>query len=145
MTELTRRNAILGLAAGAAAAGTLGTSAAEARTPSIDAAVQAARDAARRLGSSTERFPGGPVREAQVLLCRSWDRMIYLHVSEAVKGFVAVDERAFALAAACQAANRKVAVQYWGHAPEWAGAGRFEGVLLAIDARDLPGESGAAL
>jgi len=36
-------------------------------------------------------------------------------------------------------------VQYWGHSAEWAGAGRFDGVLLALDLRDLPGAPGAAL
>lgn len=146
MTELTRRTAILGLAAGAAAAGTIGTPGAEARTVApTDAAAQAARDAARRLGASAERPPAGTVGEARVLLCRSWDNQVYLQVSDAVKGFVAVDDRAFAVAAACQAANRKVAVQYWGHSAEWAGAGRFDGVLLAMDVRDLPGETGNLL
>jgi hypothetical protein len=145
MTELTRRTAILGLAAGAAAAGTIGTSAAQASPASSDPAAQAAREAARRLVATADRFPGGPAREARVLLCRSWDNQIYLQVSDAVKGFVAVDDRAFAIAAACQAANRRVAVQYWGHSAEWAGAGRFEGVLLAMDLRDLPGNPDAAL
>ncbi len=145
MTELTRRNAILGMAAGAAAAGAFASPPAEARSVSADAPAQAARAAARRLDASVERFPAGPVAEAQVLLCRSWDRRIYLYISEGVKGFVTVDERAFSVAAACQAANRKVAVRYWGHAPEWSGAGRFDGVLLALDIRDLPGEPGPAL
>lgn len=145
MTELTRRTAILGLAAGAAAAGTIGGSAAEARPTPADPVPQAARDAARRLGASAERPPAGIVGEARVLLCRSWDNQVYLQVSDAVKGFVAVDDRAFAVAAACQAANRKVAVQYWGHSAEWAGAGRFDGVLLAMDVRDLPGETGNLL
>jgi hypothetical protein len=83
-----------------------------------------------------------PVRAAMVLHCRSWSRQVYLHVDASVRGFVAVTPEGFAIAAACQAAGRPVAVRYWGHDPRWSGgAGRFDGAVLALDPLDLPDES----
>lgn len=88
------------------------------------------------LGSGSALIQGA----ATVGLCRSFDARIYLEIGKRVRGFVTVDARGFAIAAACQAAGRKVAVQAWGHAPEAEGGlGRFDGALLAIDACDLPG------
>ncbi len=143
MTDLSSRRAFVALAAGAAVAGG-SVSAAEAGIPAVEtpseALLQAARDAARRLAPEPERHPNSVTAEARVLLCRSWDSMIYLYVSKQVSGFVAVSSAAFMIAAACQAADRRVAVRFWGHEREWAGAGRFEGALLAMDLRDLPGE-----
>jgi hypothetical protein len=144
MTDLSSRRAFVALAAGAAvAAGSTTGSAAPASDAPSEAEVQAAREAARRLTPAPERRADAVTAEARILLCRSWDSMVYLYVSEKVKGFVSVSPQAFALAAACQAADRRVAVRYWGHEREWGGAGRFEGALFAVDVRDLPTESGS--
>lgn len=78
--------------------------------------------------------------EATVMLCRSFDTQVYLHFDAQRRGFVALDARGFAVAAACQAAGRKVAMLAWGHDPDACdGLGRFDGALLAVDALDLPG------
>lgn len=133
MSGVTRRDAFMAMAAGAVAAtGTI----AGAET-SFDASLRAAREAALKLAAPVLRSDAGPVREARVLLCRSWDRSVYLYVDEQTKGFASLDEAGFTIAAACQAADRPVAVRYWGHAPEWGAVGRFDGVLLAVDGRDL--------
>jgi hypothetical protein len=88
------------------------------------------------LGDAAARIHG----EATVGLCRSWDSQVYLQLGKRLRGFVTVDARGFAIAAACQAAGRCVAVSAWGHDPDACGGlGRFDGALLAIDARDLPG------
>jgi len=101
----------------------------------------AVAEAARRFGPEVERRPGMRVGEAMVLHCRSWDGHVYLYMDQSVRGFVAVNGPAFAIAAACQAAGRPVAVKHWGHDAAWGGGvGRFEGALLAMDARDLPEE-----
>lgn len=144
MNDLSSRRAFVALAAGAAvAAGSSPVAAAPAGDAPSEAEVRAAREAARRLSPAPERRSDAVTAEARILLCRSWDSMVYVYVNEQVKGFVAVNPQAFALAAACQAADRRVAVRYWGHDREWAGAGRFEGALFAADVRDLPTEPGS--
>lgn len=78
-----------------------------------------------------------PVCLAAVLHCRSWQRQAYLYISETVRGFVGLCPDGFAIAAACQAAGRRVAVRYFGHQPSaHRGAGRFAGAVLAIDPND---------
>lgn len=143
MTDLSSRRAFVALAAGAAvAAGSVPAAGAAAAAPDApsDAAVQAAREAAGAIAPAPERRPDAATAEARVLLCRSWDSTVYLYVSERVKGFVSLTPAAFTIAAACQAADRRVAVRYWGHEREWAGVGRFDGALLALDVRDLPAD-----
>jgi len=155
MGDMTRRRALLAVAAGtAAAAGAAVARRAEAGgatahgpgaptpAPVPDAVVRAAREAARAFGRPVELSSGAVAASAEVLLCRSWDRSVYLHVDSAVRGFVAVDDATLAIAAACQAAGRRVAVIHWGHDAAWGGAGRFEGAILALDAADLPAVRG---
>jgi hypothetical protein len=141
MSDMTRRHAIMALTGGAVVAvagtATAGTQSSETVVPPLeDTVVQAAREAARR----TEPFarPDAQIAEARVVLCRSWDLRVFLQVSDRVHGFAVVTEQAFALAAAAQAAGRRIAVSYWGHVPDQDGVGSFEGVLLALDVRDLP-------
>ncbi len=146
MDNVSRRDALRLAAAGAALV--VGGTAAQAQTrpPGEDrdrAAWERAREAARR----NIRIPGRPAppreaskaRQAWVLHSRSWDKHVYLWMDERTKGFVEVDDRAFAIAAACEAADRPVAVTFWGYDPNWSdGSGHFDGVLLAMDARDFP-------
>jgi hypothetical protein len=143
MNEVTRRNAMKMLAGGTVlATGTL------AATPR--AADPLARPAARAPGAvpvdnaawrvETGQTPAAtsPVAMATVSRCRSWDGSVYLHAGPELCGYVQLTPQAFALAAACQAAERPIAMRHWGHDPRWAGgAGRFAGVVLAIDRRDF--------
>ena len=79
---------------------------------------------------------------ARVARCRSWDGSVYL-AAPGLGGYAQLSPHAFAIAAACQAADRPVAMRYRGHDPRWAqGCGRFDGVVLAIDPRDLDVEGG---
>jgi len=136
------------MAAGAAAAtGAISArpAGAEAAVSPVDQALIKAREAALRLATPLIRRDASPVRQARVLLCRSWDRSVYLYVDAQVKGFAELDETGFALAAACQAADRPVALRYWGHAPEWGSVGRFDGVVMSVDPRDLQTEPGTPL
>jgi hypothetical protein len=133
MNDLSRRNALLAAAAAAVAAG--GT--AQAATPAAATPdLAAAREAAARV--LPERL-NAPILSARVFLCRSWDRQAFFYVDDRTRGFAALTPEAFAIAAAAQAADRPVALQYHGYAPEHAGAGRFDHVLIALDPRDLPG------
>ena len=147
MNELTRRHAVKALAAGAVFAA--GATLAEARnslraqtdpaTGPIDSALPASFRAAQLTACPVEPRESNPIRDAYVLHCRSWDSSIYLYVDEQLKGFVPVTAQGFSLAAAAQAADRPLAVRYWGHNPRWCdGAGKFDGALLAFDRRDLP-------
>jgi hypothetical protein len=139
MTDIAGRRAFVALAAGAAvAAGAIPASAAASSAAPSEADLKAARAAAAVVVPAPERRPDAVVAEASVRLCRSWDSSVYLYVNDRVKGLVALNPAAFALAAAAQAADRRIAVRYWGHEREWAGVGRFQGVLLAMDLRDLP-------
>ena len=77
---------------------------------------------------------------ADVEHCRSSSTEIYLRFDDTHRGFLAVDARGFAIAAACQAAGRPLAAQVWGHEAAAAlGAGRFAGGVLAMQIHDLPG------
>ncbi len=136
MSEFSRRHAFKAMAVGAVAVAGSIEARAEDSTSSLDAAVAAARAVARR----GDRIGAHTVAAVRVFLCRSWDRQVYFHVDDLCKGFAALDEAGFAIAAACQAAGRPVALQYLDHQPAWNGVGRFEGVLLAMDVRDLPAE-----
>ncbi|HZE98853.1 MAG TPA: hypothetical protein VE981_17730 [Planctomycetota bacterium] len=147
MTELSSRRAFVSLAAGAAgiAAAAAGPASAAPSAPDAPGAAvaQAAREASLRIGLEPQRRPDAVTAEAHVLLCRSWDSTVYLYVSDRVKGFVTLSAQGLSIAAACQAAGRRVAVRYWGHEPLWADAGHFEGALLALDVRDLPADPGS--
>lgn len=134
MSELSRRHAFQALAVGAAAA------AASLDARAVEAAPAPSLEAARAAVRSAERSGARTLAAVRIHLCRSWDRQVYLVGDDGLKGFAALDETGFALAAACQAAGRPVALQYLEHQPAWNGVGRFEGVLLAIDVRDLPGD-----
>jgi hypothetical protein len=142
MSSLDRRDLMRIVAGGAAA-----TAAAPALAGTREASTPAplAADLAPERMRAAETLPLGlgsaPIQGvATVGLCRSFDARIYLQIGKRLRGFVSVDARGFAIAAACQAAGRKVAVQAWGHDPDAdGGLGRFDGALLAIDARDLPG------
>lgn len=139
MSELTRRGAFAGFA-GVATATLTGTALASTRAPKSGVrGVPAEILTAARTSAAPLAQPGAVTAWAEVALCRSWDRQIYLYITDEIRGFVRVDEPAFAIAAAAQAAQRPVAVQYWGHEPEWASVGQFAGVLLAFDEHDLPG------
>lgn len=145
MSDVSRRTAFLTLAAGAAGATGMSAAATESAAPARAGSLVPTRvldeaaEVARRLGREVERRPGLSIGEATVLHCRSWDGHVYLYVNEQVRGFVALSAPGLAIAAACQAAERPVAVMHWGHDPRWGGGvGRFEGALLAMDARDLP-------
>lgn len=99
------------------------------------------RFAAARAHAACDRpfaFPDAHTVRASVGLCRSWDRQIYLYANAEVRGFAVVDVQTFALAVGAQGSNTTIAAQYWGYEPSWAGVGRFAGVLLAVDERDLP-------
>jgi hypothetical protein len=142
MSSLDRRDLMRFVAGGAAV-----TAAAPALASprQVSEAAPLAADLAPERARATEALPLGsgsaPIQGAATVgLCRSFDAQIYLQLGKRLRGFVAVDARGFAIAAACQAAGRKVAVQAWGHDPEAnGGLGRFDGALLAIDAHDLPG------
>jgi hypothetical protein len=151
VNQLTRRHAVQALAAGAVFAA---APVSEARTSLPPArqigpperAVAASFRAAHLTGCPVEPHEANPIREAYVLHCRSWDSSVYLYVDEQLKGFVPVTPQGFALAAAAQASDRPLAIRYWGHNPRWcAGAGRFDGALLALDRRDLPQSGEAAM
>jgi hypothetical protein len=145
---VTRRDALRLAAAGAAV--TVGATAALAQgrpgdsrdklpPPPPDGAREAARKGVRRLTRPPAPRDASTARLAYVLHCRSWDKHVYLYLDENLKGFVEVDDRAFAIAAACEVASRPVAVKYWGYDPNWSdGSGRFDGVLMAMDERDFP-------
>jgi hypothetical protein len=150
MSDVSRREAFKTLAAGAAGATVAATVAspiarAATTTPARGAplpsweVLESAAAEVRRLGRGVERREGMRSGEALVLHCRSWDGHVYLYVNEQVRGFVPVTASAFAIAAACQAAGRPVAVKHWGHDAHWGnGVGRFEGALLAVEFGDLP-------
>lgn len=137
MSDMTRRGAFAGFA-GVATATLTGTALASTTAGKSGVGVPAEILAAVRSRTPLAQ-PGARTARAEVALCRSWDRQIYLYISDEIRGFVQVDEHAFAIAAAAQAAKRPVAAQYWGHEPEWASVGHFAGVLLAFDEHDLPG------
>ena len=136
MSDVTRRDAFLALASGAVLA--TGREATAAATPDASAHLETARQIAARSGAPLPRGETTSAAFATVHLCRSWDQSVYLRVDARVRGFATVNAGALAIAAACQAAGRPVAVRYWGSEPEWMQVGRFAGVLLAVEASDLP-------
>lgn len=149
MSELSRRQAFQILASGAALAG--GAAVASAQTPTSATAPAAAPPqpservleevlrACRQGAARVQREEPNPIRAARVLACRSWDRQVYLFLDEATRGFVPVSEHGYAIASACQAADRPVWVQYWGHeALAGGGVGSFAGAHLAFEAHELP-------
>jgi hypothetical protein len=145
-SEVTRREAFKVLAIGAAGAA---AGAGEAlAAPAGPGAARGRSSGLREVTEATTRMEGEPAIPernppclATVLRVRSWSRQAYLHVSDEVRGFVALPPEGLAIAAACQAAGRPAAVRYWGHDPSWnGGAGRFEGAVLAVDPQDLPGQ-----
>jgi hypothetical protein len=149
MSDVSRREAFLTLAAGATGVTVAAASGAMAAPAPARASMmppphvsQAVAEAAQRLAREVERRPVMREGEAMVLQCRSWEGHVYLYISERVRGFVPVSGAGFAIATACQAAGRPVGVKHWGHDASWGdGVGRFEGALLAIDALDLPADS----
>ena len=150
MRDVSRRDAFKTLAAGAAVTApviALGTNraSAAAMTGSANAipahVAELIRQAAQKIATKVERRPQAIMAMARVMQCRSWEGRIYLYVDSSTMGFVNVNERALAIAAAAQAADRPVAVKVWGHDPGWAsGAGRFDGALVALELEDLPAE-----
>ena len=151
--DVTRRDAFKVLATGAAGAviGAAANAQGATPTPSTRQTLSsspspAAFDAARHLAGDVVIPESNPACLAMVSHCRSWSREVYLQVNEQVRGFVTLTAEGFALAVACQAAGRAVAVRYWGHEPQFHdGAGRFDGAVVAVDLRDLPGESGSSV
>ena len=151
MTQVTRREAVRELAAGAAVAGAGGLAAPAAGATSaagagdFDVATEATFAAARRSGAAGEPRTWRTAA-ARVAHCRSWDSSVYLHVDPSTRGFVRLSPQGFAIAAAAQAAGRAVAVRCWGHdALADDGVGRFEGAQVAFDPRDLPEAPGDSL
>lgn len=149
--DVTRRDAFKVLAGGAAGAvlgaGTPAEAAANGRA--VDARAvqewQPSYEAARRMAGDMAIPESNPACLATVMHCRSWSQQVYLRISEQVRGFVVLTPEGLALAAACQAAGRPIAVRYWGYLPHWNDVGRFEGAVVAIDPRDLPGESSSSM
>ena len=141
MTQVTRREAVRALAAGAAVAGAGGLAAPAAGAAGADdfgVASEATFAAARRSGAAGEPRTWRTAA-ARVAHCRSWDSSVYLHVDSSTRGFVRLSPQGFAIAAAAQAAGRAVAVRCWGHdAVADGGVGRFEGAHVAFDVRDFP-------
>lgn len=139
MTRTNRRELIRSLAGGAALTAAAGTFAAESRAAARPADATAPERHPRLPAAADAAMPGMRTATAEVLLCRSWDSRIYLLVDDEFGGFAGVEPRGLAIAAACQAAGRRVAVGYWGHEPgAEGGLGRFGAVHLAVDPRDLP-------
>ena len=148
MTQVTRREAVRAIAAGAAVAGAgwlTGTAVANAM-PTDDAAVgsDATIAVARRSGVFGEPRAYVTAR-VRVGHCRSWDSSVYLLVDSSTHGFVRLSPQGFAIAAAAQAAGRSLAARCWGYeATADGGVGRFEGAHVAfdeLDFPDLPGQS----
>ena len=147
MTQVTRREAVRAIAAGAAIAGAggLAVPAVAAAAPGADLAIEseATFGVARRSGVFGE--PRAFVAaSARVAHCRSWDSSVYLHIDPSTHGFVRLSPQGFAIAAAAQAADRPVAVRCWGHdAVANDGVGRFDGAHVALDEMDFPDTPGA--
>lgn len=143
MTDLTRRNAVRLLAGGSVlASSTILGGGAFAASPEPSASARSGDapqlpDAARSAQSAPPPAVPGSLLQAHVGRCRSWDSSVYLSAGRA-RGFAQLSPAAFAIAAACQAARRPVAMKFTEYEPDWnGGAGRFHGVALAIDPQDL--------
>ena len=142
MIQVTRREAVRAIAAGAAVAGAGGLAAPAAAADGLMTGSDAAYAVARQSGAFGE--PRAFVTAiARVAHCRSWDSSVYVHVDPSTHGFVRLSPQGFAVAAAAQAAGRPVAVRYWGHdAVADNGVGRFEGAHVALDPLDFPESPG---
>lgn len=149
MSELSRRQAFQILASGAALAGGAAAASSASASPSAGTAaapprpseqvLEAVLRACRQGAAAVQREEPNPIRAGRVLACRSWDRQVYLYLDEATRGFVPVSEHGYAIASSCQAADRPVWVQYWGHeALAGGGVGAFAGAHLAFEADELP-------
>lgn len=149
MTQVTRREAVRVIAAGAAIAGAGGLAVpAVGSAPAADDLVGGSETrfaAARKSGAFGE--PRTHVTAlARVAHCRSWDSSVYLHIDSSTHGFVRLSPQGFAIAAAAQVGGRPVVVQCWGHDPiANDGVGRFDGAHVALDARDFPDAGGGTL
>lgn len=148
MSEVSRREVFRTLTVGAAvAAGAATAQAATAPAPQRPGRVPAgarglSSETAKSTSAAVERRAFLPVRDAVVMHCRSWDSSVYLFIDERTKGFVQLSPNGFAIAAACQGAERVISAKCWGYDPAWGGgSGRFEGALVAFEASDLPGEA----
>lgn len=153
MTNLSRRDAVKALAAGAAvtAAGSASAltpptrSQAQSRSDSASShrltdATHAAARAVRR-ASAPACGPGAISTWAAVGSCVSWDDRVLLTLADGRTGLVALSASGRALAAAAQAAGTRLAVRIWGYEPHaHEGVGGFAGALVALDLADLPGD-----
>lgn len=142
MKDLTRRNAVKWLAGGSVLAGGTVLSTAKPSNPAMDS--QASPPQVPAVAREAETGPRPPeasrILLAEVLRCRSWDASVYL-AAEGIAGYAQLTPHAYAIAAACQASGRRVAMRYGGHEPLWAqGAGLFHAVVLAIDPTDFDTE-----
>lgn len=139
MTDLTRRNAVKLLAGGSlfASGSALGAASSTTGSPLAPADFAVLPAAARACATSAPPPATSPVLLARVFRCRSWDGSVYLATPSA-SGYAQLAPHAFAIAAACQAAGRPLAMRHAGHDPRWSqGSGLFHGVVVAIDPEDL--------
>lgn len=152
MQSLSRRQAFGVISAGAALAAVPGRAMASVSAvptpgplpqvgPILDPTTRERADAVARAAAEALALPAmSPPRWARVSRVRSWDASVYVILDEQTRGFVALSPAAMAIAAACQAAGRTVAIRTWGYDPDGnGGAGRFEGAICAVDLADLPG------
>jgi hypothetical protein len=108
-----------------------------------DGVVPRPRRAKRRQPAATLPLGGdalglSPVLAATVAMSRSFAVEVWLEAADGCAGFVTLEPRGLALAAAAQASGRPLWIRYWGYAPEAAGGrGQFAGAWLALDAGDL--------
>jgi hypothetical protein len=163
MSELSRRDAVMALAAGAAVTAAASTSlASRAQGLAPSRAGHAAGGTPRGVsggvsgGSSelTQRAhtilrgtapicgPDAITAWAHVGACVSWDDRVMMTLEDGRTGLVPVSDRARALVAGACAAGTRVAVRVWGHdARANGGVGGFAGALVALDLADLPAQT----
>lgn len=148
--DLSRRDAFkflaggaAGVAAGAAlsspaAANAAGITSSSSSTVAHAALASEVRAAAARLAPSPNPGPDARCTWARVLSIRSWSKEVYLILDDGTKGLATTNDAGLAILSACQAADKPVAVCVWGHEANFAGVGRFDGALVAMDLADLP-------
>lgn len=139
MSDLNRRGAMLAMASGAAATATLLTtgkgeaSMQESRSDQKTDAAGAIEKQIKAVAALAGPFP------ATVGMARSWDHHVYLVLDNGVRGYAPLDPPGHGIAAACQAAGRKVFMKYTSHDPNWGNsAGYFQGVTVALDQGVFP-------
>lgn len=144
MNDLTRRNAVKLLAGSSVLAGGSVLSAAKPADCQAEAVAPPEIPPEARLAETSPVLPTlSPTMLARVLRCRSWDSCVYL-AAKGTAGYAQLTPAAFAIAAACQAAGRPVAMRHGGHEANWGnGAGMFRGVVLAVEPADFD-EAGEA-